>query len=96
VAVVVLDASLIITFLGPANWHRAGITLDGTEATMPRKVRQLRADLRRAGWGVVRQFGSHQIWKHPLLPGVEVNLAGQDGADAPITTRSVTSARPSG
>ena len=49
---------------------------------MPRKVRQLRADLRRAGWGIVRQTGSHQIWKHPLLPGVEVNLAGQDGADA--------------
>ena len=49
---------------------------------MPRKVRQLRADLRRAGWDVVRQAGSHQIWKHALLPGVEVNLAGQDGADA--------------
>jgi hypothetical protein len=26
--------------------------------------------------------GSHQIWKHPLLPGEEVNLAGNDGADA--------------
>ena len=49
---------------------------------MPRKVRQLRADLRRAGWDVDRQTGSHQIWKHPLVPGVEVNLAGQDGADA--------------
>lgn len=49
---------------------------------MPRKVRQLRADLRRAGWNAVRQTGSPQIWKHPLLPGVEVNLAGQDGADA--------------
>jgi predicted RNA binding protein YcfA (HicA-like mRNA interferase family) len=49
---------------------------------MPRKVRQLRADLRRVGWSIVRQAGSHQIWKHPLLPGVEVNLAGQDGADA--------------
>jgi hypothetical protein len=48
---------------------------------MPRKVRQLRADLRRAGWEVVRQTGSHQIWRHPLLPDIEVNLAGQDGAD---------------
>jgi hypothetical protein len=49
---------------------------------MPRKVRQLRSDLRRAGWSIVRQTGSHQIWKHPLLPGIEVNLAGQDGGDA--------------
>ncbi len=49
---------------------------------MPRKIRQLRADLRRAGWDIVRQAGSYQIWRHPLLPGVEVNFAGQDGADA--------------
>jgi predicted RNA binding protein YcfA (HicA-like mRNA interferase family) len=49
---------------------------------MPRKLRQLRADLRRAGWNVVRQTGSHQIWKHPLLQGVEINIAGQDGSDA--------------
>jgi HicA toxin of bacterial toxin-antitoxin, len=49
---------------------------------MPRKVRQLRADLRQAGWDVVRQTGSHQIWKHSLVPGLEVNLAGQDGTDA--------------
>ena len=49
---------------------------------MPRKIRELRADLRRAGWDVIRQSGSHQIWKHPLVPGVEVNVAGHDGADA--------------
>lgn len=49
---------------------------------MPRKLRELRADLRRQGWNVVRQTGSHQIWKHPRLPEAEVNLAGQDGADA--------------
>jgi predicted RNA binding protein YcfA (HicA-like mRNA interferase family) len=49
---------------------------------MPRKLRQLRRDLRQAGWSVVRQTGSHQIWKHPRLLGTEVNLAGQDGADA--------------
>ena len=50
---------------------------------MPRKLRQLRADLRRAGWRVSRQSGtSHEIWKHPLLPGERVNLAGNDCADA--------------
>lgn len=49
---------------------------------MPRKLRQLRADLAREGWKIDHYTGSHQIWKHPLLPGEEVNLAGHDGADA--------------
>lgn len=49
---------------------------------MPRKLRQLRADLTREGWMIDHQTGSHQIWKHPLLPGEEVNLAGNDGVDA--------------
>jgi predicted RNA binding protein YcfA (HicA-like mRNA interferase family) len=49
---------------------------------VPRKLRALRADLAREGWRIVRQTGNHQIWKHPLLPGEEVNLAGNDGADA--------------
>ncbi len=60
---------------------------------MPRKLRELRADLRRAGWGIDRQAGSHQIWKHPLVFGVEVNLAGRDGADAyPYQERDVREA----
>jgi hypothetical protein len=49
---------------------------------MPRKLRALRADLRREGFKVQRQKGSHQTWVHPLLAGVGVELAGQDGADA--------------
>jgi hypothetical protein len=49
---------------------------------MPRKLRQLRADLREAQFSVDHQTGSHQIWKHRLLPGISVNLAGSDGADA--------------
>lgn len=50
---------------------------------MPRKLRQLRADLLHAGWHVDRQSGtSHQIWRHPLIPDLEVNLAGPDGNDA--------------
>jgi HicA toxin of bacterial toxin-antitoxin, len=60
---------------------------------MPRKLRELRADLRRAGWGVVRQTGSHQIWEHALVPTAEVNLAGGDGADAkPYQERDVREA----
>lgn len=49
---------------------------------MPRKLRQLRTDLRRAGWSIVRQEGSHETWIHPGIPGMSVILAGQDGADA--------------
>lgn len=49
---------------------------------MPRKVRELRRDLARAGWYIERQKGSHQTWRHPLLPGERVVLAGHDSADA--------------
>ena len=49
---------------------------------MPRKLRQLRAALRKAGFGIARQEGSHEIWSHPLVPGVGANLAGKDGDDA--------------
>lgn len=49
---------------------------------MPRKLRELRADLRRAGFAVDHQTGSHQVWKHPLLPGASAVMAGNDGADA--------------
>ncbi len=49
---------------------------------MPRKLRDLRTDLQRAGFAVDHQTGSHQVWKHPLLPGLSVVLAGRDGADA--------------
>lgn len=61
---------------------------------MPRKLRRLRADLLHAGWHVERQSGtSHQIWRHPLIPDLEVNLAGQDGTDAkPYQERDVREA----
>ena len=51
---------------------------------MPRKVRELRADLRRAGFTMQpgRGKGSHTFWEHPLLPGHEVTLSGHDGDDA--------------
>ena len=49
---------------------------------MPRKLRELRADLRRAGWQQVRQTGSHQTWQHPDVPGVSIRLSGNDGDEA--------------
>ena len=60
---------------------------------MPRKLRQLRADLQRAGFTVDHQRGSHQVWKHALIPGVSANLVGKDGADAkPYQEREVREA----
>jgi len=47
---------------------------------VPRKLRQLRADLRALGFAPIRQVGSHQTWQHPT--GAKVTLAGADGADA--------------
>jgi predicted RNA binding protein YcfA (HicA-like mRNA interferase family) len=47
---------------------------------VPRKLRQLRADLRALGFVLVRQAGSHQTWQHPV--GLKITLAGGDGADA--------------
>jgi len=48
---------------------------------MPRKVRQVRADLRKNGFRKIRQAGSHETWAHPLVPTITVTLAGPDGAD---------------
>jgi hypothetical protein len=50
---------------------------------MPRKLRQLRAELRRAGFVLdpKRGKGSHTYWTHPLVP-YPVILSGNDGDDA--------------
>lgn len=49
---------------------------------MPRKVRELKADLSRAGFTRRPGKGSHTVWRHPLLPAEQVTLAGNDGDDA--------------
>lgn len=51
---------------------------------MPRKVRDLRAQLRHEGFvsDPKRGKGSHTYWEHPLLPEFPVNLSGGDGDDA--------------
>jgi predicted RNA binding protein YcfA (HicA-like mRNA interferase family) len=48
---------------------------------MPRKIRQLKADLRRAGFTMRPGKGSHTVWEHPLVPD-DLTLAGHDGDDA--------------
>ena len=51
---------------------------------MPRKIRQLKAELRTAGFREVRRRGkgSHTYWENDEHPGVTVTLSGQDGDDA--------------
>ena len=57
---------------------------------MPRKIRQLKADLRKAGAYQASQAGSHIKWKHPLVPESLLILSGHDGEDAkPYQERAV-------
>ena len=60
---------------------------------MPRKIRQLVRDLRRAGFEALPQRGkgSHSMWKHPAYPDIPVvTLAVQLGDDAkPYQERDV-------
>jgi predicted RNA binding protein YcfA (HicA-like mRNA interferase family) len=51
---------------------------------MPRKIRQLKSDLRKAGFveRTERGKGSHAVWEHPMHPSVFVTLSGNDGAEA--------------
>ncbi len=57
---------------------------------MPRKIRQLKADLRKAGAYLVSQEGSHTKWKHPLVPVSTLILSCHDGEDAkPYQERAV-------
>lgn len=51
---------------------------------MPRKIRQLKAELRKAGFveKAKRAKGSHSWWYHPRFPFAVVTLSGNDGQDA--------------
>ena len=48
---------------------------------MPRKIRELRAQLRKAGMILDRTKGDHGTWVHPRLPN-SVTISGNDGDDA--------------
>lgn len=49
---------------------------------MPRKIRQLKADLLKAGFVWRPGKGSHTFWSHPFVPQLEITLSGHDGDDA--------------
>lgn len=48
---------------------------------MPKKVRELKAMMLKAGFVSRRGKGSHTIWRHPKLSG-SLTLSGNDGDDA--------------
>ncbi|MDP9352987.1 MAG: type II toxin-antitoxin system HicA family toxin [Chloroflexota bacterium] len=48
---------------------------------MPRKVRDLKRDLRRAGFSQRPGKGSHTVWSHSLLPD-NWTMSGNDSDDA--------------
>jgi predicted RNA binding protein YcfA (HicA-like mRNA interferase family) len=50
---------------------------------MPKKVRELKAMLRKAGFSYRPGKGSHSVWSHLKLPGKSVTVSGNDGDDAP-------------
>ncbi|PSB23909.1 type II toxin-antitoxin system HicA family toxin [Stenomitos frigidus] len=48
---------------------------------MPKKIRELKSVLLKAGFTYEPGKGSHTKWVHPLLPG-KLTLSGSDGDDA--------------
>lgn len=50
---------------------------------MPKKIRELKAMLSKAGFVYRPAKGSHTFWTHPLIPDEPVTIAGKDGDDAP-------------
>jgi predicted RNA binding protein YcfA (HicA-like mRNA interferase family) len=49
---------------------------------MPKKIRQLKNMLKKAGFSVRPGKGSHTVWGHPNLGGKMVTISGNDGDDA--------------
>jgi predicted RNA binding protein YcfA (HicA-like mRNA interferase family) len=49
---------------------------------MPKKIGELKAMLRKAGFECRRVRGSHERWIHEGLPEVPLTIAGKDSQDA--------------
>ena len=59
---------------------------------MPKKIRELKQILKKAGFTYQPAKGSHTKWSHPLLSG-KITLSGQDGDDAkPYQEKDVNNA----
>jgi predicted RNA binding protein YcfA (HicA-like mRNA interferase family) len=49
---------------------------------MPKKIGELKAMLRQAGFECRRTRGSHERWIHEALPELPITIAGKDNQDA--------------
>lgn len=63
--------------MGQDWWGRASCPIE----TMPKKIRELKAMLRKAGFIPRPGKGSHTVWEHPDLDD-KLALSGGDGYDA--------------
>lgn len=54
---------------------------------MPKKYREVREALREAGWEVLRQRGSHEVWGKPG-EATRIVVAGRAGDTVPVGTLS--------
>lgn len=54
---------------------------------MPKKYREVRLALKEAGWEVLRQRGSHEVWRRPG-EAVRIVVAGKDSDTVPVGTLS--------
>jgi len=52
---------------------------------MPKKYKEVRAALIDAGWTVVRQRGSHEVWAHPDHDA-RIAVAGKGSDTVPVGT----------
>ncbi len=52
---------------------------------VPKKYREVRAALQEAGWKVVHERGSHEVWAHPQRPE-RIVVAGKGSATVPVRT----------
>ncbi|MEO1671487.1 MAG: type II toxin-antitoxin system HicA family toxin [Cyanobacteria bacterium J06631_2] len=54
---------------------------------MPKKIRELKKILQKAGFQKLLGKGSHTNWVHPLYSG-KVTISGKDGSDARASCNS--------
>jgi predicted RNA binding protein YcfA (HicA-like mRNA interferase family) len=54
---------------------------------VPKKYREVRAALKEAGWQVLRQRGSHEVWGKPG-EAARIVVAGKESDTVPIGTLS--------
>lgn len=50
---------------------------------MPKKIRELKSILLKAGFASRPAKGSHSFWTHQEIPDEPITIAGKDGDDAP-------------